>query len=127
MSPEQAKGQEVDRTTDVWAFGCVLFEMLTGRAAFAGHSVSEVISEVLRSEPEWTRLPADTPDAIRRLLRRCLRKDRRARLQHIGDARLEVAPCAPLVAVSRRRTLTRSSRRFAQPLAMPSRQRTSTR
>jgi eukaryotic-like serine/threonine-protein kinase len=90
MSPEQAKGQEAERTSDVWAFGCVLYEMLTGRAAFGGASASEIIVEVLRSEPDWRPLPAATPDDIRRLLRRCLQKDRKERLQHIGDARIEI-------------------------------------
>ncbi len=77
MSSEQAKGLEVDRTTDVWAFGCVLYEMLAGRPAFAGATTAEVLSEILRSEPDWTGLPRETPASIRRLLRRCLRKDRR--------------------------------------------------
>ncbi|HET9386209.1 MAG TPA: protein kinase [Gemmatimonadales bacterium] len=90
MSPEQAKGEEIERTADVWAFGCVLYEMLAGKAAFRGGSVSEIVSEVLKSEPEWGRLPSDTPASIRRLLRRCLRKDPHERLQHIGDARIEI-------------------------------------
>ena len=90
MSPEQARGQEADRTSDVWAFGCVLYEMLTGRAVFGGGSSSEIISEVLKSDPDWRRLPAATPEDIRRLLRRCLQKDRKERLQHIGDARIEI-------------------------------------
>jgi eukaryotic-like serine/threonine-protein kinase len=91
MAPEQAKGHDVDRRADVWAFGCVLFEMLTGRRAFDGGSTSEVIAAVLMSEPDWTRLPASTPASIRRLLRRCLEKDARARLRDIADARLEIA------------------------------------
>jgi len=90
MSPEQARGEQTSRTTDIWAFGCVLYEMLTGQATFRGGSVSEIVSEVLKSEPAWQRLPADTPQPIRRLLRRCLRKDPHERLQHIGDARLEI-------------------------------------
>ncbi|MEO5821091.1 MAG: protein kinase [Vicinamibacteraceae bacterium] len=90
MSPEQVKGEDVDSRTDVWAFGCVLFEMLTARPAFAGRSVSEVAAAVLRDEPDWTSLPADAPAAITRLIRRCLRRDPRARLQHIGDARIEL-------------------------------------
>ena len=90
MSPEQAKGQDVDRSTDVWSFGCVLFEMLTGRAPFTGHSVSEMLSEVLKAEPDWPRLPAATPANVHRLLHRCLRKDRRARLRDMGDARLDL-------------------------------------
>jgi Tol biopolymer transport system component len=90
MSPEQAKGEDSDRTADIWAFGCVLYEMLTGQAAFRGRSATEIVSEVLKSEPEWQRLPAGTPPSIRRLLRRCLRKDPHERLQHIGDARIEI-------------------------------------
>ena len=90
MSPEQAKGQPVDRRADVWAFGCVLFEMLTGRAAFAGATMSEIIASVLKTEPAWELLPADTPPAIQRLLRRCLRKDEKLRLRDVGDARLEI-------------------------------------
>src|SRR5262245_13919267 len=90
MSPEQAKGKEVDRTADVWAFGCVLYEMLSGRSAFAGGTVSEVLAEILKTEPDWSRLPAATPDPVRRLLRRALCKERKHRLQHIGDARIEL-------------------------------------
>ena len=90
MSPEQAKGLEADRTSDVWGFGCVLYEMLTGHAAFHGDSVSEILSEVLKSEPDWRRLPAETPESIRRLLRRSLQKDRKLRLHDIADARIEI-------------------------------------
>ena len=97
MSPEQAKGQDADHTTDVWAFGCVLYEMVTGAPVFDGGTVSEIIAGVLKSEPDWNRLPADTPENVRRLLRRCLQKDRKRRLQNIGDARIEIedAPAAP--------------------------------
>jgi hypothetical protein len=111
MSPEQAKGKETDRTTDIWAFGCVLYEMLTGRAAFEGETVGEILGSVFKAEPDWTRLPADTPPAIRRLLQRCLRKDAALRLRDIGDARIEIHDAAlePIVShdvpasVSRRR------------------------
>ena len=78
MSPEQAKGKEADRSADVWAFGCVLYEMLTGRRAFEGDTVSEILANVLKTEPDWQQLPAETPDGIRRLLRRSLQKDQRA-------------------------------------------------
>ncbi len=88
MSPEQAKGKTVDRRTDVWAFGCVLFEVLAGRKAFEGETVSETLAAVLRGEPDWAGLPKTTPAEIRTLLERCLRKDIRARLQSIGDARI---------------------------------------
>jgi eukaryotic-like serine/threonine-protein kinase len=89
MSPEQARGAPVDRRTDVWAFGCVLFEMLAGRHVFGGAStVSDAIAVVLKGEPEWDALPADTPPHMRSLLKRCLEKDPRHRLRDIGDAGL---------------------------------------
>src|SRR5688572_725451 len=91
MSPEQAKGRVVDRRTDIWAFGCVLFEMLTGKRAFSGDDVSDVVVAILRDEPKWAALPATTPPHVRSLLRRCLQKDPRKRLPHIGVARLELA------------------------------------
>jgi eukaryotic-like serine/threonine-protein kinase len=90
MSPEQARGNVVDKRADIWAFGCVLFEMLTGKRAFAGDTVSDVVAAVLKSEPAWSALPAATPAAIRRLLRRCLTKEPRERLHDIADARLEI-------------------------------------
>jgi serine/threonine protein kinase len=94
MSPEQARGRVLDRRTDIWAFGCVLFEMLTGTRAFSGEDVTETLAAIMKSDPPMTRLPADTPVEIRRLLTRCLQKDRRLRLQHIGDARLELDDAA---------------------------------
>jgi serine/threonine protein kinase/Tol biopolymer transport system component len=90
MSPEQARGQAVDKRTDIWAFGCVLYEMLTGSRAFAGDDVSDALARVLMKEPDWETLPATTPLAIRRLLHRCLAKDRRQRLSDAADARLEI-------------------------------------
>ena len=90
MSPEQARGRAVDRRADVWAFGCVLYEMLTGRRAFAGDDVTETLATVLKDPPDWTGLPRDLPVPIQRLLRRCLAKDPRKRLSAIGDARLEL-------------------------------------
>ena len=105
MSPEQAKGKDVDRTGDVWAFGCVLYEMLTGRAVFEGETVGEILGEIFKTEPDWSRRPAETPPGIRRLLQRCLRKDRVKRLQHMGDARIEIEDArnepAPAPAVAR--------------------------
>ena len=86
MSPEQARGQAVDRRTDIWAFGCVLYELLAGRIAFKGESHSDLIAAILERDPDWRALPADTPAALRRLLQRCLEKDRRQRLRDIGDA-----------------------------------------
>ena len=90
MSPEQARGLPVDKRTDIWAFGCLLFEMLTGRRAFDGETVSETIVAVLEREPDWAALPKATPHAVRRLLRRCLEKDPHRRLHDIADARIEI-------------------------------------
>ncbi len=90
MSPEQARGKAVDKRTDIWAFGCLLFECLTGRQAFAGETVSDMIARILQGEPEWNALPERTPERIRGLLRRCLEKDVRRRLRDIGDARMEI-------------------------------------
>jgi serine/threonine protein kinase/Tol biopolymer transport system component len=90
MSPEQACGEPVDRRADVWAFGCVLYEMLAGRRAFGGRTTSDVLAAVLEREPEFDALPAETPDGIRRLLRRALMKDPRNRLRDVADARLEL-------------------------------------
>jgi serine/threonine protein kinase len=90
MSPEQARGKTVDKRSDIWAFGCVLYEMLTGTRAFTGDEITDVIAAVVRDEPDWSRLPADTPAAIRRLLRRALNKDRKQRLADIADVRLEL-------------------------------------
>src|SRR5215471_2827738 len=90
MSPEQARGQVIDKRTDIWAFGCVLFEMLTGRAAFAGATVTDTLAAIIDQEPDWTSLPSATPSAVRRLLRRCLEKDAQRRLHDIADARLEI-------------------------------------
>jgi len=90
MSPEQARGKVVDKRTDIWAFGCVLFEMLTGRRAFPGETVSDTIGAILHSEPEWNALPAGLAPRVRELLKRCLQKDARLRLRDIGDARYEL-------------------------------------
>ena len=90
MSPEQARGQPVDKRTDIWAFGCVLFEMLTGSSAFARETVTDTIVAVVGTEPDWKSLPADTPVSIRRLLTRCLQKDARRRLHDVADARIEI-------------------------------------
>ena len=90
MSPEQARGQPVDRTSDVWAFGCVLYEMLSGRQAFDGESVSDILGSVLKVEPDWNALPAGTPPDLCKLLRRCLQKDRKRRLRDVADARIEI-------------------------------------
>lgn len=90
MSPEQARGNPADKRTDIWAFGCVLYEMLTGRRVFAAATASDALAAVLNQEPDWNALPAATPEPIRTLLRRCLEKDRKQRLRDIGDAVLEL-------------------------------------
>jgi tetratricopeptide (TPR) repeat protein len=90
MSPEQARGKETDRRTDIWAFGCILFESLSGRRAFTGETVPDVIGAILHVEPDWTSLPARTPDRVRELLAMCLEKDPGRRLRDAGDARLEI-------------------------------------
>ena len=90
MSPEQAKGQRVDRRADIWAFGCVLFEMLTGRKPFEGETISDVLASVIKTEPDWSAIPETAPASVQRLVRRCLQKDVRQRLQAIGEARITI-------------------------------------
>ena len=90
MSPEQARGEPVDKRADIWAFGCVLFEMLVGHAPFEGDSASDTLYRILSREPDWASLPAETPSSIRTLLERCLRKDPGRRLHDIADARIEL-------------------------------------
>jgi eukaryotic-like serine/threonine-protein kinase len=90
MSPEQARGGTVDKRADLWAFGVVLYEMLTGARTFEGATISDTLAAVLKTEPDWTRLPAGTPAPVRRLLRRCLAKDRHGRLADAADARLDL-------------------------------------
>ncbi len=90
MSPEQARAKLIDRRADIWAFGCVLYEMLTGKMAFGGGAVTDTLAAVLRAEPDWLLLPAGTPTRVRVLLQRCLQKDPKQRLQAIGDARISL-------------------------------------
>jgi predicted Ser/Thr protein kinase len=90
MAPEQAKGKPVDRRADIWAFGCVLYEMLTGERAFTGNDVTDIITSVIRDTPDWNALPPATPASVRRLLRRCLEKDARQRVGHLSIVRLEI-------------------------------------
>lgn len=90
MSPEQARGLPVDKRTDIWAFGCVLYEMLTGRVAFAGATVTDTLAAILEREPDWSALPGETPAHIRRVMRRALQKDPSLRLRDMGDARIEL-------------------------------------
>lgn len=90
MSPEQARGQNVDHQADIWAFGCILYEMLTGKVSFQGDTMADIFGSILKSEPDWNALPKDTPAAVVRLLRRCLQKERTRRMRDIGDAGLEI-------------------------------------
>ena len=94
MSPEQARGEDVDQRSDIWAFGCVLYEALTGKPAFRENTLAETLAAILNREPEWSALSAGTPLPIRRLLLRCLQKDVRRRLQHAGDVRIELEEAA---------------------------------
>ena len=104
MSPEQAKGKEVDKRTDIFSFGIVLYEMLTGRKAFAGEDVSDVLAAVIRAEPDWSALPKALDPRLDALLGRCLRKDRKLRRRDIGDVRVEIQEilAEPVVALSER-------------------------
>ena len=107
MSPEQARGQPVDKRTDIWAFGCVVYEMVTGNVAFPGATISDTIAAILERDPDWTALPAATPEPVRRLLHRCLEKDPKRRLRDIADASsivTEEVPAAPMVPSNRRST-----------------------
>ena len=108
MSPEQATGRPVDKRTDIWAFGCILYECLTGKRAFGGETITETLAAILKGEPNWEALPADSPWRVNELLRRCLEKDPRERLHDIGDARFEIeAPTAdPSGTVPARRTFS---------------------
>jgi serine/threonine-protein kinase len=104
MSPEQARGQNIDKRSDVWAFGCVLYEMLTGRRVFAGDNVSDTIAAVLRGEPDWSVLPANVPPAIQALVRRCLQKDRLRRIADLSTASFLLSE--PVLVVTPRSTST---------------------
>ncbi len=90
MSPEQARGKPVDKRTDIWAFGCCLYEALTGKLAFGGETATDSLSRILQLEPDWEALPSTLSPTVRRLLSRCLQKDSRERLHDIADARLEL-------------------------------------
>ena len=90
MSPEQARGEAVDKRTDIWAFGCVLFEMLSGHRVFEGRTVTDTLARVVEHEPDWSKLPTRIPASILTLLQRCLRKDHWKRLHDIGDAGIEL-------------------------------------
>jgi eukaryotic-like serine/threonine-protein kinase len=115
MSPEQARGQALDKRTDIWAFACVLYEMLTGHVAFPGETVSDTIAAILGREPDWAALPATTPPMVVRLLQRGLEKDPKRRLRDIADARAELddpveGGKAPAIAVGRPAVVSAHSR-----------------
>jgi serine/threonine-protein kinase len=116
MSPEQARGKTVDRRTDVWAFGCLLFEMLAGRRPFGGETVTDTLATVLQAEPDWSALPATTPHAVSQLVRRCLEKDQKRRLQAIGEARVLLEELTQVSASGR---LIALDREIAPPPAAP--------
>jgi Tol biopolymer transport system component/predicted Ser/Thr protein kinase len=100
MSPEQARGHAVDRRTDIWAFGCILYELFAGRPPFSGETASDLAAAIIEREPDWRALPSDTPPHLQRLIQRCLQKDRRARLRDIGDALHEITSPGPVDAVA---------------------------
>jgi serine/threonine protein kinase/Tol biopolymer transport system component len=112
MSPEQAKGQTVDKRMDIWAFGCVLYDMLTGRRAFRGDDVTDVIVAIMTGEPDWTALPPATPPRVIELLHRCLQKDVRARWRDIGDARIQLEEALREPVSALRRAPTEGRRRM---------------
>jgi Tol biopolymer transport system component len=120
MAPEQARGKAADKASDLWAFGCVLFEMLSGRRAFAGEDASETLAAVIKDDPDWGALPNETPASIRRLLRRCLAKDPKRRLSDAAVARIEIddAFVEPQFDTSATQTGTRRKERFAWAFAL---------
>jgi hypothetical protein len=110
MAPEQARGKPVDKRCDIWAFGCVLFEMLSGTRAFPGESASDTIAAVLDREPDWSALPANMPPSLGILLRKCLQKDRANRLRDIGDAHFDLAEAQVATAAGPRSRAATGSR-----------------
>ena len=107
MSPEQARGKAVDKRTDIWAFGCLLYELLAGRKAFRGETLTDTLADILEREPDWQALPATTPAKIRDLLRRCMEKDTQRRLRDLGDARLEIEEALAVTREQRRAARTK--------------------
>ena len=122
MSPEQARGKAVDRRTDIWAFGCVLYEMLAGHRAFVGDTVTDTLATVLQGEPDWNGVPASTPAAVAQLIRRCLDKDTKRRLQAIGEARVMLEELAQATATGRFVSPIETGR-FAEPARTTTRPR----
>ena len=115
MSPEQARGRTLDARTDIWSFGCVLYEALTGRAAFLGETLSDTLARILERDPDWSALPLATPPTLKTLLRRCLQKRTTRRLHHIADARLEFED--GVGEDSRKGTIQRAPVRRGKPLS----------
>jgi Tol biopolymer transport system component len=120
MAPEQARGKAVDKRADIWAFGCVVYEMVTGRPAFPGDTVTDIIASVVKNDPDWTALPPSTPPHVRQLLRRCLQKDSKQRLRDIGDARVELEqPASRDEAAAATATPARAPQRSLARRALP--------
>jgi Tol biopolymer transport system component len=120
MSPEQTRGQVIDKRTDIWAFGCVLYEMLTGRGVFARDTLSDTIAAILEHAPDWSLLPRDTPGSVRRLLRRCLEKNPSRRTRDIGDVQLELDEIEKEPVTAATSVTPLRSNRFAVPFAVAS-------
>jgi Tol biopolymer transport system component len=119
MSPEQAKGKAVDKRTDIWAFGAVTYELLSGKPAFHGEDVGDILAEVVKAEPDWNRLPEATPPAIRTLLSRCLRKDRRQRISDATDVRIEIEDAIAAPKDSGARQAALATRSWRERIAWP--------
>jgi serine/threonine-protein kinase len=120
MSPEQARGLAVDRRTDIWAFGCVLYEALSGKPAFGGETVADVLSSILGREPDWAALPRDLPPSIQELLRSTLRKDARQRLRDAGDARLQLEAAGSVTTATEAGTRPRTGKLLVAALVLTS-------
>ena len=119
MSPEQAKGKAVDKRTDIWAFGCVLYELLSGKQAFHGEDVTDILAAVVRAEPDWQILPASTPIQVRNLLRRCLQKDKSVRMRDAGDARIEIQEALTAPTTAEMTTAVKSIRALSWRALIP--------
>jgi serine/threonine protein kinase len=124
MSSEQARGGAADKRADLWAFGVILFELLTGHSCFPGDTVTDVLAAVVKSEPDWAALPANTPGPARQLLRRCLAKDRKQRLRDVADARLDIEAALATLAEPEAFSMQPSARLSARACARPIMKRT---
>src|SRR5439155_17332689 len=108
MSPEQARGHSLDKRTDIWAFGCVLYEMLSGRAAFARDTITDTLAAILGQEPDWHALPTETPATVERLLKHCLEKDPKRRLRDRGDLPITLNEPVPVPSTEKNRSARRA-------------------